>query len=373
MATLTLLFVRHGSKDRRGSRTRRGQEFARDHEAVANALGAVLDAHCARMKVRADAATPLSSDGRRASETLAVTLDRLDVHPDVVITSAFAHALETAECLGKSPVLADTLLPVKGVPLSLTEVSHRCPDEARTIVVVGHENRLSQLVAAATGERIRPLDALDVVCVTASGWPEVLRGQGELAWRYPVRAHQVKTLGTKLSSKMTVATFLAGFTFTALHQTVTTDGAFDVLIKLRNANLRNESVLEAILPALLCREALPLLASILLAVALVLFIGAVYIYDRLSMPAGFWNVSRAGRGWLGVRWGDELFQRDGPVYLHMVRAWSCVFTPAVCLAAAGLLLIAWSEGTWLLAALFVGIGVLTTLWCHWFQPRLGVD
>src|SRR5204862_4300420 len=67
-------------------------------------------------------------------------------------------------------------------------------------------------------------------------------------------------LRPKVQTKMTVATLLAGFTFTALIEL------------LLGQNL----------------SAYRISASVLLVVALSLFIACVYIYDRLSMPEGLW-------------------------------------------------------------------------------------
>ena len=58
-----------------------------------------------------------------------------------------------------------------------------------TIVVVGHEPRLSLLIATATGKRIRPLEHLEVACLDVGDAQSMRLGLAELAWRYPVRAH----------------------------------------------------------------------------------------------------------------------------------------------------------------------------------------
>ena len=71
-----------------------------------------------------------------------------------------------------------------------------------------------------TGKRLRPLNRLDVVCVEADSRADLLLGCAKVVRRLPVVAYEEETLRPKVNSKMTAATFLAGFTATAWIQVV---------------------------------------------------------------------------------------------------------------------------------------------------------
>jgi hypothetical protein len=191
---------------------------------------------------------------------------------------------------------------------------------------------------------------------------------------------------------MTVATFLAGFVFAALVETLFAD-------ELSTARR---------------------VAAVLLTAALGLFVGAVYVYDELGMPEGYWLGGRSGklrtwnedrrersadRRWQGiaegkiapsakvaerlaeVRWitDDGAWRRaradedaaqlaqDGPMYTSMVRTWRWLFTPAVVFALAGLGVIVADAGT-TAAALACLVAVLVGLaWWALSRPPFGND
>jgi hypothetical protein len=100
----------------------------------------------------------------------------------------------------------------------------------------------------------------DVVAVYANSWSDLLAGTGRLKFRLPVADYQEEALRSKTQSKMTMATFLAGFAGAAL------------------------------IELLLAGMASPLhqFAAFLITVTLAPFIATDYIYDRLSMLKGFW-------------------------------------------------------------------------------------
>ncbi|NIT58116.1 MAG: hypothetical protein GWN00_18370, partial [Aliifodinibius sp.] len=87
-------------------------------------------------------------------------------------------------------------------------------------------------------------------------------GNARIEFRIPVNDFQEDKLRSKIQSKMSVSTFLAGFTFAALIGLLTkTSGDFTIL---------------------------QMVSAIGLTFSLALFIAAIYMYDRLSMPEGFW-------------------------------------------------------------------------------------
>jgi len=234
------------------------------------------------------------------------------------------------------------------------------PDKS-SLAFVGHEPLLGQIVAAVTGRRVRPLGHLDAVCVNAPTFVDLRLGCGEVKWRFPVRAYEESNLRQKVTSKLTAATFLAGFSFSAL------------LGILLHDNSEIEGVVKFPLEITFGRDETLFVASLLLVLATVLFVGAVYVYDRLSMPEGFWATSRAGPWRRITCFGASQRNEYGELYTLMVDAWTFFFTPAVVLAAAGILLIALAVGTAWSAGTYLLMTVLGVLYYRRLRPRLGVD
>jgi hypothetical protein len=251
---------------------------------------------------------------------------------------------------------------------------------SRCVLVVGHEGRLSDLLVELTGSRTRPVPHGAAVAVRGDSLPDLVSGRGRLQYRFPTVDHQEDVLRAKVTSKMTVATFLAGFVFTAL----------SAVLLLTDRPWSGHRVV----------------AITALTAALVLFVSAVYIYDQLATPTGFWTDAEDPKPWwrslyerrerrLEQRWddlaraaeGDEeqrarraddnpAFHRtaaDGPTYWLMVRTSRWVFTPAVVLALLGFiaLLIGTEDSRiWIggVVALLVG-----GTYAAFHRPDLGAD
>jgi hypothetical protein len=90
-----------------------------------------------------------------------------------------------------------------------------------TVVLVGHEPRLSQFISKWTGKRFRPLDRSDAICLAGGSLEDFRCGCAKVVWHIPVRAYEEEALQQKIGSKMTVATLLAGFSFAALVELTT--------------------------------------------------------------------------------------------------------------------------------------------------------
>src|SRR5205814_1714443 len=79
-----------------------------------------------------------------------------------------------------------------------------------------------------------------------------------------------------------------------------------------------------------------------LTLSLALYVAAVYLYDEISMPEGYWNPGpqiKSAKSY-DSKFGNRV-RRFGPVYAYMVRAWVFVFTPAVFCSAVGFLALFW--------------------------------
>lgn len=127
---------------------------------------------------------PLSEEGIGALTAAAPVWRRLNLRPDLVLSSPLPRALRTAELvmtgLGMpgAPVVDDRLRPGAGWPdFARAMASH--PD-ARRVMFVGHEPDLSAAVSLLTGASSVRMRKGGVACVEFPGVPEP-RG-GELAW-----------------------------------------------------------------------------------------------------------------------------------------------------------------------------------------------
>ncbi len=87
---------------------------------------------------------------------------------------------------------------------------------ASTMVLIGHEGRLSNLLTELTCRRHRPFREAGAVCVVADSFVEMVRGRGHVEFAVPAVDHQEAGLRAKVDSKKTVAALLAGFVLAAL-------------------------------------------------------------------------------------------------------------------------------------------------------------
>lgn len=173
--------------------------------------------------------------------------------------------------------------------------------DSASLAVVGHEPAISRLLCLMTGKDSRRLDRGEAVWIEGKTKQDFICGKAQLvhATRCGDFAEKLKD---KIETKMTVCTFLAGFTIAALIE----------IIKDPEAIVKTSRVA----------------ATISLTTALGLFVAAVYIYDELSMPTEFWSSDTRKKQPGRTRFGHEGRLNDN-LYAHMVRAWRLFFTPAV--------------------------------------------
>jgi len=129
-----------------------------------------------------DDARELTTDGEKALRSAAPLWRRLNLRPDVVISSPLARALRTAElfceAVGGSPVADERLRPGAGWP-DLAQAMAAHPD-ARRVMFVGHEPDLSAAVAELSGAASVRMRTGGLACLEFYGIPEP--GGGEIAW-----------------------------------------------------------------------------------------------------------------------------------------------------------------------------------------------
>jgi phosphohistidine phosphatase SixA len=338
----------------------------------------VLIRHGERKQTHSDnGQTSLSREGREQVEQLRSDIARLDLHPALILTSQHAHARETAEILASagrgesevpvislkaltSPIEDETPPPPGNIEQIADETLLSDSDlhSVEEVVFVGHEPYLGQMVTRLSGARCRPLQRCELVCLCAPTFTEFLQGRGDVEFRYPVNDFQEEVLREKVQSKMSVSTFLAGFAFTAL--------------TLLLAPGKDESFSIWQIASIVCLTA-----------ALALFVASVYIYDRLSMPSGFWAYDDRGGTQLfhlaarPFRFGRNKFEENvkyhGILYAFMIWTWQYVFTPAVVIGLVGFIALLIDTNNWVVViggAIVIAVGFAY----YWLErPRLGVD
>ena len=129
-----------------------------------------------------DDARELTTAGIAALRNAATLWRRVNLRPDVVLTSPLARASQTAElvceAIGGEVLLDDRLRPgASWGDLARAMSAH--PD-ARRVLFVGHEPDLSSAVAHLTGAASVRMRKGGLACVEFYGIPEP--GGGELAW-----------------------------------------------------------------------------------------------------------------------------------------------------------------------------------------------
>ena len=130
----------------------------------------------------ADEERRLTPAGEASMGAAGPLLARLNLRPDVILSSPLARARRTAEivaeALERTVVVDRRLRPgADWGGFARAMVDH--PD-ARRVLFVGHEPDLSQTVALLTGATSVRMRAGAIACVEFYGTPEP--GSGELAW-----------------------------------------------------------------------------------------------------------------------------------------------------------------------------------------------
>ena len=108
-------------------------------------------------KATSEAERPLTADGVRKTRSTALGLRRLGAKPDVIITSPYVRAAQTAEifaeALGVSPakIRVSEAFKATGNPAEALKEIQRI--RAREVACFGHAPHLDQMIAQLTGGR----------------------------------------------------------------------------------------------------------------------------------------------------------------------------------------------------------------------------
>jgi phosphohistidine phosphatase len=131
-----------------------------------------------------DDARELTDDGRDELKAAAPLWRRMNLRPDVILSSPLPRALETAELFAAGvesthePVIVDRLRPgADWADMARALAAHR---DARRVMFVGHEPDFSSALSLLSGARAVRMRKGGLACIEFPGIPEP--GAGELAW-----------------------------------------------------------------------------------------------------------------------------------------------------------------------------------------------
>lgn len=131
-----------------------------------------------------DAARELTSEGEQQLRSAAQVWRRVNLRPDVVLSSPLPRAVRTAELVCEAvgvqlpPLIEPTLSPGAGWDEMARALARHT--DARRVLFVGHEPDLSTAVAELSGASSVRLRTGGVACLEFYGVPEP--GSGEIAW-----------------------------------------------------------------------------------------------------------------------------------------------------------------------------------------------
>ncbi|MGH1574040.1 SixA phosphatase family protein [Methylobacterium sp. P31] len=140
-----------------------------------------------------DRERPLNSRGRRAAPAVGAHLAKAGFRPDLALVSTAERTRETWEAVAAALGNPQTRwqAEIYEAPAeSILAVIRDAPDEAATVIVVGHNPGLGDLAVALAGEGPRearsrlmvefPTAAYVVIDFDAAHWAEVAPGRGRL-------------------------------------------------------------------------------------------------------------------------------------------------------------------------------------------------
>ena len=129
---------------------------------------------------------PLKKRGRRSARSIGEQLSKAGLQPDLVLSSTARRARSTAHrCLAaagvEAPIELTRDLYATGAARHLEEISRRAANEHRTVMVVGHNPDLEDLVAVLTGEPTTLKTAyLAAISLKIESWANLATARGRL-------------------------------------------------------------------------------------------------------------------------------------------------------------------------------------------------
>lgn len=138
-----------------------------------------------------DEARPLAERGRRDAPEIGRWLAGRDAPVDLVVCSPATRARQTWALAGaalrpRPPVRYEARVYAAG-DKDLRSVLEELPDEVRTVVLVGHNPALSELVEALSEQQAELKTSAIAVLTWSGSWPDVWARPATLAARHTAR------------------------------------------------------------------------------------------------------------------------------------------------------------------------------------------
>ena len=133
----------------------------------------------------ADFDRPLNDRGRKAAELVGGFIAKQDVTIDLVISSPAVRARQTTELVLKaakrSPELRFDQRVYEASPTRLLEITSQIEDDRKSVLLVGHNPGMEELLALLVGiEQHMPTAALATVVLSTKKWDRILAEKGIL-------------------------------------------------------------------------------------------------------------------------------------------------------------------------------------------------
>ncbi|CAN5661497.1 histidine phosphatase family protein [soil metagenome] len=128
---------------------------------------------------------PLNERGRKAAELLGKLIAKQDITIDLVISSPAVRARQTIDLLlraaRRSPELRFDQRVYEASPTRLLEVLSQIEDDRKSVLLVGHNPGMEELLALLVGvEQHMPTASMAKVLLTSKKWERILTEKGVL-------------------------------------------------------------------------------------------------------------------------------------------------------------------------------------------------
>lgn len=235
--------------------------------------------------------------------------------------------------------------------------------KTNAILVVGHAPQINWIAEKILRVPL-PIARAELACIVISDswWDRLIRRDRWLLWTISHTSPEetkelMEDLYRKIDSKMKLAgilgSLLTGILVFLLKSLLDSDYLSRLSYQVQTALF---------------------VSTVFLFIALGLYLGTMYAYDRLMMPVRYWAERSQ---WKERKW---LVQRPPGsatwvIYQNMVRIWNYLFTPATAAVILGLLMLAYAafQPDVVRALLMVFLLVLIVFYYRNFRPTLGTD
>ena len=136
---------------------------------------------------RSDFARPLSTRGQRDAPVMAAFLGQHDLMPERIVSSPAQRARLTAEFVAKDDRFQGQLGFDRRIylasPNMLLAVIHDLPEDADSVMLVGHNPGMEDIIELLSGGNVRmPTAAIASLRLYADRWADVQPGEAYLQW-----------------------------------------------------------------------------------------------------------------------------------------------------------------------------------------------